>query len=149
MLDQAQNRKTFSNCQATYQKELCLLFKKSRNFFHRANVKKIGLNPLTLFISIRRFFRTPFPPLCQMPIIQKFVLLSKFSSGSGITIKHLLPLSHQCWHLSSICCHCPTSAGIYQAFVAIVPLVLAFIKHLSSITYLRTRFRVNLHSIVA
>ena len=33
MLDWAQNRKTFSNCQATYQKELCLLFEKLGNFF--------------------------------------------------------------------------------------------------------------------
>ena len=29
MLDQAQNRKTSSNCQATYEKELCLLFEKN------------------------------------------------------------------------------------------------------------------------
>ena len=29
----AQNRKTFSNCQATYQKELCFLLEKSGNFF--------------------------------------------------------------------------------------------------------------------
>ena len=28
-------KKTFSNCQATYEKELYLQFKKSDNFFHR------------------------------------------------------------------------------------------------------------------
>ena len=33
MQDWAQNRKTFSNRQATYQKELCILFEKSGNFF--------------------------------------------------------------------------------------------------------------------
>ena len=45
MLDYAQNRKTFSNYQATSQKEFCLLFEKSGNFFHRANLQ-IGLNPV-------------------------------------------------------------------------------------------------------
>ena len=43
-LDWAQNSKSFSNCQATYQKELCLLFEKSDNFLHRANVQ-IGFTP--------------------------------------------------------------------------------------------------------
>ena len=33
MLDQAQNGKTFSNYEATYQKELCFMFEKSGNFF--------------------------------------------------------------------------------------------------------------------
>ena len=41
MLNQAQNSKAFSNCQATYQKKL---FEKSGNFFYRANVH-IGLTP--------------------------------------------------------------------------------------------------------
>ena len=36
MLNYAQNRKIFSNCQATYQKELCLLFEKSGNFFSQS-----------------------------------------------------------------------------------------------------------------
>ena len=43
MLDYAQNRKTFSNSQVTYQKEL-LLFEKSGYFFHRVNIE-IGLTP--------------------------------------------------------------------------------------------------------
>ena len=32
-LDEAKNKKTFSNCQATYQKELCLLFENQAIFF--------------------------------------------------------------------------------------------------------------------
>ena len=39
MLDNAQNWKTFSNCQATYQKELCLSFEKSVNFFSQGKCK--------------------------------------------------------------------------------------------------------------
>ena len=47
--------KTFSNCQATYQKELCLLFKNQAIFF------SIELDfPLPLFILVH-FWRT-FPP---------------------------------------------------------------------------------------
>ena len=45
-------QKALSNCQATYQKELCLLF------FHRANVQ-IGLTP-------------PFLPI---PVVSNFTLL--------------------------------------------------------------------------
>ena len=53
-------QKTFSNCQATYQKELAWpAVRKSRNFFHRANVQ-IGLTPLSLFVLVR-FLRTPSP----------------------------------------------------------------------------------------
>ena len=33
VLNKAENNKTFSNCQVTYQKELCLLFEKIRQFF--------------------------------------------------------------------------------------------------------------------
>ena len=36
--------KTFSNYQATYQKELYFLFGKSDNFFHRVSIE-IGLTP--------------------------------------------------------------------------------------------------------
>ena len=36
--------KSFSNYQATYQKELYLLFEKSGNFFHRVSIE-IGLTP--------------------------------------------------------------------------------------------------------
>ena len=61
MLDYAQNMKTFSNCEATYQKELCLLFEKSGSFFHRANVQ-IGLIPLCA-ICFRSLFKDPPPPL--------------------------------------------------------------------------------------
>ena len=60
MLDQALNTKPFSNYQATYQKELCLLPEKSGNFFQRVNVR-IGLTPLLLLIFVR-FLRTPLPP---------------------------------------------------------------------------------------
>ena len=37
--------------QATYQKELCLLFEKSGSFFHRGNVQ-IGLTPFLLFVFV-------------------------------------------------------------------------------------------------
>ena len=52
-------QKTFSNCQATYQKELCLLFENQAIFFHRANVQ-IGLTPpppvrFSLFFKDLRF----------------------------------------------------------------------------------------------
>ena len=44
--------KTFSNYQATYYKELYLLFEKSGNFFHRVSIE-IGLtSPLPLFVFI-------------------------------------------------------------------------------------------------
>ena len=43
------NKESLSNCQATYQKELYLLFRKLGNFFHRVNIE-IGLSPLPLFI---------------------------------------------------------------------------------------------------
>ena len=51
MLNWAQNRKTFSNCQATYQKELCLLFEKSGNFFSQSKHTD-SLDPLTLFVFL-------------------------------------------------------------------------------------------------
>ena len=54
-------QKTFSNCQATYQKELCLLFENQAIFFHRANVQ-IGLTPSLLLFVLVHFLRTP-PPL--------------------------------------------------------------------------------------
>ena len=50
-------QKTFTNCQATYQKELCLVI------LHRANVQ-IGLTPLPLFVLIH-FLRTPCSPARQ------------------------------------------------------------------------------------
>ena len=60
MLNYAQNRKIFSNCQATYQKELCLLFEKSGNFFHRGNVQIDLTTPTPVcFCSL---FKDP-PPL--------------------------------------------------------------------------------------
>ena len=59
ILDYAQNKKAFNNCEATYKKELCLLFEKSGNFFHRPNVKT-SLNPLPLFI-FACFLRIPLP----------------------------------------------------------------------------------------
>ena len=49
----------FNNCQATYQNEFCLLFKKSGNFFHTVNVQ-IDLTP-TLFV-FGCFLRTPLLP---------------------------------------------------------------------------------------
>ena len=33
------NKENFSNCQATYQKELYLLFEKLGNFLHRVNIE--------------------------------------------------------------------------------------------------------------
>ena len=52
--------KTFSNYQATYYKELYLLFEKSGNFFHRVSIE-IDLTPPLLFVFIRSL-RTPHPP---------------------------------------------------------------------------------------
>ena len=63
MLNQAQNNKTFGNCEATYRKELCLLFEKPYNFFHGANAQ---INFLTHFSSPVRFrllFKDPVSPL--------------------------------------------------------------------------------------
>ena len=56
------NKKSFSNCQTTYQKELYFLLKKLGNFFHRVNTE-IGLSPLPLFIFSFTLLRTlpPFP----------------------------------------------------------------------------------------
>ena len=51
------NKEGFSNCQATYQKELYLLFKKLGNFFHRVNIE-ICLGPLPLFIFSFTLLRT-------------------------------------------------------------------------------------------
>ena len=39
MLEYAQNRKAFSHCHATYQKELSLLFEKSGNFFSQSECR--------------------------------------------------------------------------------------------------------------
>ena len=47
-------KKTSSNCQVTYQKELYLLFEKSGNFFYRVNIET-GLNPPLLFDFIGFF----------------------------------------------------------------------------------------------
>ena len=44
--------KTFNNCQASYQKQVCLLFENPAFFFHRANVQ-IGLTPFPLFVLVR------------------------------------------------------------------------------------------------
>ena len=52
--------KTFSNCQATYQKELYLLFEKSGNF-HRVSIE-IGLTPSLPLSVFTRSLRTPLPP---------------------------------------------------------------------------------------
>ena len=62
MLDKAQNRKTFSNCQATYQKELSLLFEKSGNFFSQnERTDRFYLPPLPMFFFVR-FLRTSQSP---------------------------------------------------------------------------------------
>ena len=53
--------KTFSNCQATFQIELCLLFEESDNFFHKANVQ-VGLTPL-LSVCFCLVFTDSTPPL--------------------------------------------------------------------------------------
>ena len=59
ILDLAQNRKTFSNSQASFQKELYLLFEKSGNFFHRLNIEiDLTLSP---FVFVH-FLRIPPPP---------------------------------------------------------------------------------------
>ena len=100
ILDYAQNKKAFSNCQTTYQKELCLLFENSGNFFHRPNVKT-SLNPLPLFIFVC-FLRIPLPTstltvIFELPPIimgnANNLEICPFiisSSGSSITIQYLL-----------------------------------------------------------
>ena len=55
----ALKQKTFSNFQATYKKELCLLFENQAIFFTWVNVK-ISLTPHHLFVLVRSL-RTP-PP---------------------------------------------------------------------------------------
>ena len=60
LLDRAQNNKIFSNCQATYQKELCLLFEKLGNCFHRAN-EQIHLIPPPS-VSFSSLFQDPPSP---------------------------------------------------------------------------------------
>ena len=54
-----------SNSQATYKKELYLVFEKLGNFFHRANVQIDLAIFLTVFVFVR-FLRTPLPPSEQM-----------------------------------------------------------------------------------
>ena len=61
LLDQVQNSKTFSNCEATYKKEFCLLFEKSGYFFHRANVQIDRLHTLLPF-CFHSLFKYPPPP---------------------------------------------------------------------------------------
>ena len=53
-------QKTFSNCQATYQKELCLLFENQAIFFHRANVQ-IGFTPPPP-VRFNSLFKSPHLP---------------------------------------------------------------------------------------
>ena len=56
--------KTFSNCQATYKKELYFLFEKSGNFTQSEHRDRLT-PPLTLFVFIP-FLRTPLLPPQQI-----------------------------------------------------------------------------------
>ena len=52
--------KNFSNCQATYQKELYLLSEKSGNFFHKVNIE-IALTPFSRVRFRLLFNNSPAP----------------------------------------------------------------------------------------
>ena len=60
-------QQTFSNCQATYQKELCLLFEKSGKFFHRVFFfTKIFSDRPDRHVRFRSLFKDP-PPSPSQP----------------------------------------------------------------------------------
>ena len=61
MLDKKQKQKTFSNCQVTYQKELCLLFENQAIFSQSERTDRLD-SPLPQFVLVR-FLRTPPAPL--------------------------------------------------------------------------------------
>ena len=97
-------------------KEICLLFKKSGNFFHRANVKKIGLNPLPLFIFIH-FLRTPSPSTLNVFFEWVPIIMSN-ANNLGICpfIKVLIWEQHH--YLAIICCHCLVNSLVFISFAA-------------------------------
>ena len=103
MLDQAQNRKTFSNCQATYQKELCMLFGKSGNFFHRANVQ-IGLTPAPPVYFCLLFKESP--PPCALNVLFEWPLII-MSNANKLEI-----CLGEAWP-SSICCHYSVNSLVF------------------------------------
>ena len=61
MLDKAQNSKTLSNCQTTYQKELYLPLEKSGNFFLQSERTDRLEHPLPLFVFVRFLNDSPTP----------------------------------------------------------------------------------------
>ena len=53
-------QKTFSNCQATYQKEFCLLFENQVIFSQIERTDRLDTPPVPLFVLVR-FLRTSLP----------------------------------------------------------------------------------------
>ena len=74
-------QKTVSNCQATYQKELCLLFENQAIFFIWANVQiGLTLNPHPLFVLVR-FLRTPSLPTRQTDFLNDPLRISYYKNS--------------------------------------------------------------------
>ena len=64
-------QKTFSNCQGTYQKQLCLLFENQALFSQSECTDRLDppfLLPPPLFVLVR-FLRTPLPPSCTTNVL--------------------------------------------------------------------------------
>ena len=74
MLGQAQNRKIVSNCQATNQKELCLLLEKSSIFFSQSKCAD-RLDPPSPFSFVHSFMDLIHPPPFPS-FIHSFIYLS-------------------------------------------------------------------------
>ena len=64
--------KTFSNCQATYQKELYLLFEKSGNFLKSEHRDRFESSPPP--VCFHSLFKDPPSPLHNNPFIKKGLL---------------------------------------------------------------------------
>ena len=63
--------KTFSNYQATYYKELYLLFEKSGNFFHRVSIETGVTPPLLSPVCVHLLFKDLPVPLNNKHFIKK------------------------------------------------------------------------------
>ena len=83
MLDKARNSKTFSSCQATYQKELYLPLEKSGNFFLRSERIDRLEHPLPFFVFVR-FFND-----CRTPSTANVFLNAPFPS-EGLLLVNLV-----------------------------------------------------------
>ena len=61
--------KTFSNCQATYQKELYLLFEKSGNFSQSEHRDSFDSSPPPVCFHL--LFKDPLPPSTTNPLLKR------------------------------------------------------------------------------